>query len=377
MRILMTTTNSSLMDGINRHILSIAPSLNAMPDVEVAVCTTFRVGELNKSLEQQGVRCFALNAESGHSFCVLANFLHVMREFKPNLLHIHVLPLFARVIIHFFYQKVSCVQTVHGIVRERGLSKILNWLIDHILAINLKMTTFISNGVRRFYENGGGNYSNENSCVVYNPMDLCEQDCSKETLHNLLKLPQNTILLGTACRIASIKNPVLFTKVFCHVLKKMPSAHAVIIGDGEKYLLDEMKEVVLQFEMTDRVHFLGYCPNAKELIAGLDCFVMTSRSEGMPTALLEAMANGVLVAFMRGDGGLQDLDELNLKDGPFACIEDAGDDAALAHSIVKTLENQKLREGYIQNASRILTAKFSRKATSNILAEAYRKVLEQ
>lgn len=376
MRILMTTTNSSLMDGINRHILSIAPSLNEMSDVEVAVCTTFRAGELNKSLEQQGVRCFALNAESGHSFCVLTNFLRVMREFKPDLLHIHVLPLFARVIIHFFYRKVPCVQTIHGIVRERGLSKILNCLIDHILAINLRMTAFISNGVRWFYENGGGNYSNENSCVVYNPMDLCEQGYSKDVVHKLLKLPPNTILLGTACRIASIKNPVLFTKVFCHVLKKIPSAHAVIVGDGEKYFLDEMKEVVSQFNMGDRVHFLGYCPNAKELIAGLDCFVMTSRSEGMPTALLEAMANGVLIAFMRGDGGLQDLDELNLKDGPFACVEDAGDDVALAHSIVKTLENQKLCESYIQNSSRILTEKFSRKATSNMLIEAYRKVFE-
>ena len=39
MRILMLTTNASLQDGINRHILSVAPALNARGGVEVAVCT--------------------------------------------------------------------------------------------------------------------------------------------------------------------------------------------------------------------------------------------------------------------------------------------------------------------------------------------------
>ena len=47
MRILMLTCNNALQDGINRHILAIAPALNRMPRCQVAVCTTFASEQLN------------------------------------------------------------------------------------------------------------------------------------------------------------------------------------------------------------------------------------------------------------------------------------------------------------------------------------------
>ena len=55
MRILMLTTNASLQDGINRHILSVAPALNARGGVEVAVCTVMPRGEFSVALERAGV----------------------------------------------------------------------------------------------------------------------------------------------------------------------------------------------------------------------------------------------------------------------------------------------------------------------------------
>ena len=55
MRILMLTTNASLQDGINRHILSVAPALNARGGVEVAVCTVMPRGEFSVALERAGI----------------------------------------------------------------------------------------------------------------------------------------------------------------------------------------------------------------------------------------------------------------------------------------------------------------------------------
>ena len=49
-KILMLTTNSSLMDGINRHILTISTALNSKENLEVVVCTVNPKGELNDAL---------------------------------------------------------------------------------------------------------------------------------------------------------------------------------------------------------------------------------------------------------------------------------------------------------------------------------------
>lgn len=68
----------------------------------------------------------------------------------------------------------------------------------------------------------------------------------------------------------------------------------VLIGDGpEKTRLEQL---VTQRGLEAKVHFLGYRNNGRELLELMSLFVLSSRSEGMPIALLEAMAAGIPVA---------------------------------------------------------------------------------
>lgn len=57
-RILMLTTSSSLMDGINRHILTLASALNSQSDFEVAICTVMPYGEFHLALEKKWYKSF-------------------------------------------------------------------------------------------------------------------------------------------------------------------------------------------------------------------------------------------------------------------------------------------------------------------------------
>ena len=385
MRILMTTTNSSLMDGINRHILTISKALNRCSKIEVAVCTTFVHGELNQEIEANGIKTFALCAKHGHQIKVFFNFLKVLREFQPDVIHIHMLPFLAQVVLSIFFRNIRYVQTVHGIIDEpvslRGrIRQKIVCIMNNLFAIKINHTIFISDGVREYLSNEEppkelGAFKGVS--VIYNPMDLCLQQYGKDLLCRRLGLPKNTQFIGTACRIASVKNPEAFTKVFCYVLKQEPSAHAVIIGDGDENLLNAIKQIIQTFDLKDRIHLLGYCPNALELIAGLDCFVMTSRSEGMPTALLEAMSVNVPVAFMRGNGGLRDLEKLNREMGRFACIAGQGEEFTLANEIVSMLKDTSLRKKFTQNASMLLNEKFSTSSTTSMLIAVYERVMKQ
>ena len=191
---------------------------------------------------------------------------------------------------------------------------------------------YVSNGVRAAVENS---ISAKIHRVVYNPIDL--KPIQRGALRKELGLGQDVPIVGTACRIAAVKRPMAFTEVMVQILRKIPSAHAVVIGAGEPALEEEMRKFVTASDVSSRFHFLGARTDAKELIADLDCFVLTSVREGMGRALMEAMSFRVPVAFWKGEGGLMDLAQMNDGERPFAVVEEQGDVQGLVDDIIRIL----------------------------------------
>ena len=335
----MLTTDSSLMDGINRHILTVAPALNKNDGCEVAVCIVFPRGDLTESLEKVGVKVFSLNANSGHDFKVFRSFNKIMQEYKPDIVHSHVMALYERIILSLFYPCVKYIQTVHGI-RDKVLGESflmrLEKTLCRIFKIKFDAICYISNGVRKYLSNPNDIV---NSYTIYNPIDF-NKDIPKEyKLHKLIGVPEAVPIIGTCCRIAKVKNPDLFTKVMCRVLQLNDQVHAVVIGDGDEYLKREIEQIVNDANLSERFHFLGYRHDAPELVRDLSCFVMTSTSEGLPTSILEAMVSKVPFAMMEGKGGLDDIAELNRNEGPIGVVVPYGNIEAMAEGIISLIVN--------------------------------------
>ena len=139
MKILMLTTNSSLMDGINRHILLVASALNGKSSCEVAVCIAFPRGELADALEEKGVKTFSLGVSNGHDFSIFPAFRKVMKSFNPDIVHVHVVALFEKMMLSMLYRSKKYVCTVHGISDavwyETFRMKIDKWLNDEFPGI--------------------------------------------------------------------------------------------------------------------------------------------------------------------------------------------------------------------------------------------------
>ena len=91
----MLTTNSSLMDGINRHILTIAINLSKISNIEVAVCTVFPKGDLNKELAKNNIKTFSLDAKNGHELKIIPAYYKIIKSYAPDIIHIHVMSIFA------------------------------------------------------------------------------------------------------------------------------------------------------------------------------------------------------------------------------------------------------------------------------------------
>lgn len=331
MRVLMLTTNASLMDGINRHILAISGGL-VREGVQVGVCIVQPRGELAEELEKVGVKVYLLGCANGHSFKILPRFWKVMREFSPDVVHVHVMALMERFVLSWLNRRVKKVVTIHGIsdpVTNKTMRMRIEEFLCYITPIKYSEVCYISNGVK----------GTRKGLTIYNPIDIREM-APRKLLRELLGVAPESKVIGTACRIAQVKNPQAFVRVMRGVIKRMPEVHAVVIGDGEPGMMAELKELAAG---CDHILFLSYRNDARQLLSECDCFVMTSAREGMPTAMLEAMASGIPVAFWKGEGGLVDLAELNEKEGPFGVVAEQGDETDLVNGICAVFADEIFR----------------------------------
>ena len=352
MKILMLTTNSSLMDGINRHILTIAPEINKYSDCEVAVCTVFPRAELVDALEKEGVKTFSLNASSGHDMSVFRSFNKIMREYNPDIIHSHVMALYEKLLLSTFYRSKKYIQTVHGIsdkvVTETFHMK-LERMLNRIFHIHYNAICYVSNGVRRYLSG----VDRKGDYTIYNPLNFSLIEHKQHKLHKLIGVSENTPIIGTSCRFAQVKNPLLFTRVMCRVLQEKENVHAVVIGDGEASIKQDMHNIIDNSNVASRFHFLGYRPDAPDLVSDLNCFVMTSTSEGLPTSLLEAMVSKTPFAMMEGNGGLIDIADLNREKGPIGVVVPVGDVESISKGICNIIDDTDYAVALANNAHEV------------------------
>lgn len=350
MRVLMLTTTGALIDGINRHILAVSKGLKNC-GLDVAVCIVHSGGDLSNALNDAGIKVYTLECKNGHDIRLLWRFCSVMRSFRPDIVHVHVLALLERIVLAVFFRSVHKVVTIHGIVDpvlvETVRQKMERWVCK-LVPLSNSHEIFISIGVRKYYKGIGP--------VIYNPIEVPRHKASHK-LHDELGLSYDVPILGTACRFAEVKQPLVFVEVMCRVLEQIPKAHAVLIGDGDESIKQGMKAKISQSRLDDRIHWLGYRTDAPELVGELDMFIMTSKREGMPTALLEAMAQWIPVAFLKGDGGLMDLVAMDIQYGGIAIIAESAEN--LARGIINSLGQKIICRKMVDRARAVVDDCFS------------------
>lgn len=100
-------------------------------------------------------------------------------------------------------------------------------------------------------------------------------------------------IFGAACRQVAAKGIDLLLQAMLRVSALAPSARLLIAGDGPH--LNQYREMARELGIDDKVVFLGRINLMPEFYASLNTFVLPSRDEGLPIALLEAMASGRMV----------------------------------------------------------------------------------
>ncbi len=154
---------------------------------------------------------------------------------------------------------------------------------------HLDMVFAVSNSVRRAHLEAGLVFPFQIEVVengVELPINFEDSGVTRQSVRDELGLSMETPLLLFCGRLVEQKDPHALFDSFA--LSNRTDAHLLVVGDG--HLREHCENRAREVGVDNRVHFLGNRSDVARLMAGSDAFILPSRFEGLPLAVLEAMA---------------------------------------------------------------------------------------
>lgn len=170
------------------------------------------------------------------------------------------------------------------------------------------------------------------------------------------------LLIGFVGRLVDQKAPHVLIGAFASAAARLPNARLVMVGDGP--LRPAMEELARQRGVGDRVLWLGE-RDARTIMAGLDLFALSSRKEGLPYVVLEAMAAGLPIVATAASGV-----EILVRPGENGVVVPTDDAAAFAEALVHVAIDDA-RRGAMGRASLRRVEEFTVDAMVDRTLEAY------
>ena len=152
----------------------------------------------------------------------------------------------------------------------------------------------------------------------------------------LFFLPHNAPVIGNVAALVPHKGQRHLIDAMPMVIAQVPDARLVILGEGP--LRPQLEHRVKQLHLERHVVLPGFRDDVLACIKGFDLFVLSSETEGLGTSLLDAMAAAKACVGTRA-GGIPEA----VADGETGLVVPTHDPTALAHAIVRLLQDEPLR----------------------------------
>jgi glycosyltransferase involved in cell wall biosynthesis len=152
-------------------------------------------------------------------------------------------------------------------------------------------------------------------------------------------------------RLAPIKNHGLLLDAAARLAGQGRAFHLAVVGGGPEE--PALRARAAELGIADRVTFLGWRRDLDRVYAGSDVVALTSRNEGTPVALIEALSAGRAVV-STDVGGVRDV----LRGGELGLLVPPGDPEALAGALARLLDDPALRESLGRRGAAVAPARY-------------------
>lgn len=283
-------------------------------------------------IRRNDVRFISLHKREGQGLWLYRQLYRLLREWRPAVVHTRnlgalefQLPAWAaRVPARVHSEHGRDADDVDGVnQRHIALRRLYKGLVQHQIALGSELTTYLRDKVGVAPESlsticNGVDHSRFTPAITRAPIE-----------GSPFRSPAHW-LVGTVGRMQHVKAPTVLVEAFIRVLKQRPALRErlrlVLVGDGP--LREECRQRLEAAGLADLAWLAGERSDVPDIMRGLDCFVLSSRVEGISNTILEAMASGLPV-LATDVGGNRDL----IVPGVTGVIVPADDVASLAAAL--------------------------------------------
>jgi glycosyltransferase involved in cell wall biosynthesis len=322
--------------GAERLLVSSAKRIDRSRfEIEVAYLLPWKHA-LVPELERLGVRTHCLGGSRPLDLRWLSRLHSLVRKRRFNLVHTHMpyVALGARTIPH---GRAPIVHTEHN-TWERYQSS-MRWANRLTYSRNAAVIA-VSHAVAASIRPVRGARTWPPVHVIHHGAELSDFSPStpesRSRARIALGLPQDALVIGSVGNFTPKKDHKTLLEATKRVSRSRRDVHLALVGTGP--LEHALQDHTRLLGLADRVVFAGSRNDVPELLPALDVFALSSRIEGLPISLLEAMATG-LPSVATSVGGVPEV----VTDGDEGLLVPAGDASAFADAVNSLLSDPKRR----------------------------------
>ncbi len=270
-----------------------------------------------------------------------------------------------------------CLQTFHGV--EKPLAEMPRDVrIKCRLAAQFTTAVTAVSAASQTMVCTLGRVAREAVEVIPNGVDLTRfRPCpagtaQREALREGLGLPAEAPVVIHVAGLRPIKDQATLFRAWRLVVESWPRTTLpvpLLLMAGEGSCREELEGLARELRITDSVRFLGQRRDLDSLLPACDLFVLSSLSEGMSFAILEAMAAGLPVVATRvgGNGEL-------VEDGRSGLLVPARDPEALAGAVGLLLQNREKRQRLARSARQTVEERFDQARSAQRYVDLYQRL---
>lgn len=198
---------------------------------------------------------------------------------------------------------------------------------------------------------------------LYSKIEIIDE----QKLRYELGLKKDSLIIGSLGRLTEQKDYKTFVRAAAEVLKEREDVEFIIAGEG--HLRSELVSLSKLLGIEHRFHFLGFRNDKMNMLRLMDIFVLSSLDEGLPIAMLEAMAARLPVVATRA-GAIPKV----IKNGENGMLIEKGDFKQLKESFVLLINDDKKRATFGKKAYNTVKKRYSNDQMAAKYMDVYKEI---